>query len=101
MNPYHGIESITLWHVAGWTMVHFLWLGALVGIAAAALRLVLRRASPNARYVAAFTGLAILTALPLFIAGWLMQDPKTNVRLESSIAPRGTAAGFAPVDVVN
>ena len=38
-------------YVAGWTLVHFAWQGALVGLAAAfALRL-LRYSAPQSRYV--------------------------------------------------
>ena len=38
MNAYLSSNGIELWHVAGWTMVHFLWLGALVAAAAAVCR---------------------------------------------------------------
>ena len=30
MNAYLRLDSVELWHVAGWTMLHFVWLGALV-----------------------------------------------------------------------
>ncbi|HJQ80743.1 MAG TPA: M56 family metallopeptidase, partial [Lacipirellulaceae bacterium] len=91
MASYLRLEGVDMWHLAGWTMVHFLWLGALVGIAAAGCRLVLRRATPNARYIAAMVSLAVLAAMPLGIAAWIMQHPRTNLRLESSIAARDTA----------
>ncbi len=38
MNPY------ALWLALGWTMLHFLWVGGLIGIAAAIASVVLRRA---------------------------------------------------------
>jgi hypothetical protein len=101
MNSYLRLDGVELWQVAGWTMVHFLWIGALIGAVAAGCGVVLRRASPNARYVAAAASLAALTALPLLIAGWLIQDLKRNVRLESSIAAGGTVAEFAPLHIVN
>jgi len=51
-------------HVAGWTLVHFAWQGALVGLAAAfALRL-LRHSAPQARYVVACLALAAMFVLP-------------------------------------
>ncbi len=68
------------WNVAGWTMVHFLWLGTLVGGLAAAWRFAMRRARPNVRYVAALVSLGILTALPVGIATWLVSTgPATQV----------------------
>ena len=35
MNAYLTSGLNDLWLIAGWTMVHFLWLGALVGVVAA------------------------------------------------------------------
>ena len=40
-------------HAAGWTLVHFLWQGALVGLAAATLLWLMRGARPGARYAVA------------------------------------------------
>jgi len=51
-------------HVAGWTLVHFAWQGALVGLAAAfALRL-LRYSAPQSRYVVGCLALAAMLVLP-------------------------------------
>jgi uncharacterized protein (TIGR03435 family) len=51
-------------HVAGWTLVHFAWQGALVGLAAAfALRL-LRHSTPQSRYVVGCLALAAMLVLP-------------------------------------
>jgi beta-lactamase regulating signal transducer with metallopeptidase domain len=75
-----GLIGVEWWHVAGWTMVHFLWLGAIVGAAAGVLHLLLRRCSPNGRYVAALGTLGILSALPLGIAGWIVSTgPATQI----------------------
>jgi bla regulator protein BlaR1 len=48
-------------NAAGWTLIHFLWQGALVGLAAAALLRMMRGASPGSRYVASC--LALLACL--------------------------------------
>ena len=51
-------------YVAGWTLVHFAWQGALVGLAAAfALRL-LRHAAPQSRYLVGCLALAAMFVLP-------------------------------------
>jgi len=58
------MNMLTPWiHALGWTLVHFLWQGALVGIAFAAARALLPKANCRARYA---TGLAALAALALW-----------------------------------
>ena len=74
MNAYLPFEAIELWHIAGWTMIHFLWLGALVAAAALVCRLLLRRASSNVRYATALLCLLLLATTPLGIAAWLIQN---------------------------
>ncbi|UUZ48401.1 hypothetical protein LP420_37240 [Massilia sp. B-10] len=41
----------------GWTLLHFLWQGALIGAAAALALAALRRAAPTHRYAVACTAL--------------------------------------------
>ncbi len=48
----------------GWTLLHFLWQGALIGCATALAMTVLRNARPQYRYVAACTGLFLCLAWP-------------------------------------
>lgn len=48
----------------GWTLVHFLWQGALIGCATAVLLTVLRNSRPESRYLAACTGLFLCLAWP-------------------------------------
>ncbi|SFC47316.1 M56 family metallopeptidase [Massilia yuzhufengensis] len=48
----------------GWTLVHFLWQGALIGCATAVLLTALRNARPESRYLAACTGLFLCLAWP-------------------------------------
>ena len=64
------MNMLTPWvHALGWTLVHFLWQGALVGIAFAAVRALLPKANCRARYA---TGLAALAALALWPLATLM-----------------------------
>ena len=54
--------------VAGWTLIHFVWQGAALGVVAAgALRLIAHR-SPNARYLTACLGMVMMLAAPLLTA---------------------------------
>lgn len=48
----------------GWTLVHFLWQGALIGFATALALTVLRNARPQLRYLIACTGLLACVAWP-------------------------------------
>ena len=93
MNAYLRFDGIELWQLAGWTMLHFLWLGTLVGLVAGALRLLLRRTSPNIRYVTAVTTLAVLASLPLSIAAWLVITYPTDFLTEDAPAALSFAAG--------
>jgi D-alanyl-D-alanine endopeptidase (penicillin-binding protein 7) len=54
----------------GWTLLDFLWQGALVGFATALALIALRRARPQLRYLAACCGLAMCVAWPA-IGLWL------------------------------
>src|SRR3954466_151692 len=70
-----SLAGSNLWSLAGWTMVHFLWLGTLVAMLAFACRWLLRRASANTRYAIALSSLAILAALPVAIALAVHETP--------------------------
>ena len=61
--------------VAGWTLVHFAWQGALVALATALELWLLRRAAPQSRYVVSCLALAIMLALPGATAWRLLSAP--------------------------
>ena len=42
-----------VWGTAGWIMLHFLWVGTIVGLAAWTSRLAVRRLAPQVRYAVA------------------------------------------------
>ncbi len=69
------------WLLLGWSMIHFLWLGAAVLVAAGILRLLLRRTPPNARYTLAVATLMILVASPALVA--IRLAPRSLVDAES------------------
>jgi len=49
----------------GWTLLHFVWQGAIVALALAALLRILRKSSPNLRYLAACGALVMIVLLPV------------------------------------
>ena len=58
MNSAHLVASI------GWTLIHFLWQGALIGFAVALALFAMRKARAAHRYTVACTGLFLCLALP-------------------------------------
>jgi hypothetical protein len=63
MNANLPFDTVPLWHLAGWTMVHFLWLGTLIAAVAFIVRVLSRRATPNVRYATALTRAASFPSL--------------------------------------
>jgi uncharacterized protein (TIGR03435 family) len=77
--------------VAGWTLLHFLWQGALAAaVAAAGLRLL---RTPQARYALACSALLVMLAAPVLTAWWLSPDgPRTSAAVAgwtSATVPAG------------
>lgn len=60
----------------GWSLLHFIWEGAIVAISLAVLLKLLSGRSPQLRYVIACTALALMTALPLMTFGYLAITPQ-------------------------
>lgn len=71
----------------GWTLVHFLWQGTLIGLATAAVLALLRDAAPQQRYLVACTGL-------LLCAGW--PAAQFVLRLQGGMAVHEAEPAFAP-----
>ena len=74
-----------LLHALGWTLLHFVWQGALAALAYAALDASLPRLGPHVRYAAACACLAAMLALP----------GVTFLRLVVSAPPRAEVGGAA------
>ncbi|HEX3449223.1 MAG TPA: M56 family metallopeptidase, partial [Isosphaeraceae bacterium] len=62
-----------LWIAAGWTMFHFYWVGAAIGLSGLLGRRALRGARPEARYALALTILAAMTVAPAAIFAWVYE----------------------------
>jgi TonB family protein len=65
MNPPLSSTTALFAHAAGWTLLHFLWQGALVAIILACILALLSRRSAHARYLAACAALILMAVLPL------------------------------------
>ena len=89
--------------ITGWTLLHFVWQGALLGLAIAGILWLCRRRSANARYAVASGGLVALLAAPVVTAAVLWQAARTfePLRRTDSAAARepggGSTSGHALV----
>ena len=73
----------------GWTLVHFLWQGALIAAVYAAARNIYRRTA-NARYLLACAALACMVAMP--IATWIvMRVPDASAHKPAAVPVNRTA----------
>jgi len=77
MNTLDALRDSPLAYHLGWTLLHFLWQGALVGGVYACLRYVMSEASPQSRYVLSLATLAALALLPVITFIYLMGTPVT------------------------
>ena len=76
MSALDTLLSTPLAYNLGWTLVHFLWQGALVGAIYACMRFVLRDSEPQSRYWLSLGTLMVLAALPVFTFIRLLANPQ-------------------------
>jgi beta-lactamase regulating signal transducer with metallopeptidase domain len=73
----------------GWTLFHFLWQGALVGLGMLGANIALKKRTAEARYAAACMSLVLLLALPIVTLCILLSAPPEN-------APRAVSSSESP-----
>ncbi len=74
------------WVIAGWTMLHFLWVGGLIGLAAAWVRRATRRSRPEFRHAFALICLAAVSYTHLDV---YKRQPLGDRRLDDVAFPMG------------
>ncbi|MFK7821543.1 MAG: M56 family metallopeptidase, partial [Planctomycetaceae bacterium] len=95
------IESLNhpLTDVLGWTLIHFLWQGTLIGVLTAIVLITMKNRSASARYVASVLGFGVMAVCPLVTAAILFaQTPTaTSVNFEAaSVLPTPETPHFEP-----
>jgi D-alanyl-D-alanine endopeptidase (penicillin-binding protein 7) len=63
-----SMDTRDVWLAIGWTMLHYYWVGVLIGIVTAMALRLLRDASAEVRYAVALGGLVVLASAPAAIA---------------------------------
>ena len=87
-----GMSGITeLISTLGWTLVHFTWQGALVGLLFMCLDLMLRKSTSTARYLAGLSCLLLAFITPLVTFFWLYGQP---VVISATISSAETLSGM-------
>ncbi|HEX8129256.1 MAG TPA: M56 family metallopeptidase [Pyrinomonadaceae bacterium] len=74
----------------GWTLLHFVWQGALVALAYACVALSLRRATANVRYAVACASMLLMLALP--VATFFLLDSNAAATAFDRRAPEDAPA---------
>jgi beta-lactamase regulating signal transducer with metallopeptidase domain/peptidoglycan/xylan/chitin deacetylase (PgdA/CDA1 family) len=65
MRHMNALLAHPVFQLVGWTLLHFVWQGALVALAYAGVSLSLRRSTANLRYAVACAALLVMLALPV------------------------------------
>jgi multidrug efflux pump subunit AcrA (membrane-fusion protein) len=84
------------WLAAGWLILHFLWVGGAIGLAASAGRLLLRSTNAKCRYAFAVACILALATAPVVLAAVLLPEFSANSANERGGA--ATAPVSTPVD---
>ncbi|MFI4921926.1 MAG: M56 family metallopeptidase, partial [Gammaproteobacteria bacterium] len=95
MSSLDTLLSTPLAYNLGWTLVHFLWQGALVGAIYACMRFVLRDSEPQSRYWLSLGTLVVLAALPVFTFIHLLANPQALPDI-AGVAQSAHALRMAP-----
>jgi hypothetical protein len=78
---------------AGWTMLHFVWVGAAVWLIGCAGRMLLRRCRANVRYLFALACFTALTVAPPAIATWVLRSAAGEGEIARMQVPPDAAVG--------
>ena len=83
--------------VAGWTLVHFVWQGAVIALLAALALRLFRSSRPHVRYVLACAALGAMLAAPVVTAFVLTGGPRVPIAESIHVlrSPQGSVLGVA------
>jgi bla regulator protein BlaR1 len=90
MRNAHALLAHPVLQTLGWTLLHFIWQGALVALLYAGVALSLKRATANLRYTVACACMLLMLALP--VATFFHLDANANAASLNRRAPEDTLA---------
>lgn len=95
MTGWDNMLTSATMHRVGWALMHFLWQGAAAAVLVAAAMWVLRRRSPNLRYVVACAGMLLMLAAPA-VTICLLDPPAGEATTHEAPLVSGAAEEIAP-----
>ena len=96
------VETSTLVHQIGWSLIHSLWQDALIGLLLAAIFKLLSRAKPQSRYFIACVALAAMIILPVFTT-YVLHNRRTeplDIVVDDSAPVMSVDANFQNIRVI-
>ena len=86
MNEIEALLEKPVFQALGWTLFHFLWQGALVGLGMLAANVALKKRAAETRYAAACVALVLLLAAPA-VTFWLLVSsaPESSARVAVAV----------------
>src|SRR5216683_2413995 len=93
MNGLELLLGKPIFQALGWTLIHFIWEGALVAILYASVSLLLRRSTANVRYAAACVAMLMMLIAPavtMFVVT-RVQEPSLFVESAAIVTNSQTA----------
>jgi beta-lactamase regulating signal transducer with metallopeptidase domain/beta-lactamase class D len=96
------VETSTLVHQIGWSLIHSLWQDALIGLLLAAIFKLLFRAKPQSRYFIACVALAAMIILPVFTT-YVLHNRRTeplDIVVDDSAPVMSVDANFQNIRVI-
>jgi beta-lactamase regulating signal transducer with metallopeptidase domain len=91
MNAFETLLENPFVQTLGWTLLHFLWQGALVAILFANLQAVLRRRSANMRYALSCAAMLLMLALPIATFCALSLNAETGAQATHATAEQAAS----------
>src|ERR687893_815136 len=95
MRHTNALLAHPVFQLLGWTLLHFVWQGALVALAYAGISLSLRRSTANLRYTVACVAMLLMLLLP--VATFFRLNSTANSHAVSERARRAAPALEQPV----
>ena len=80
------LSASPIWCAAGWTMLHLVWVGAVIGLLAALLQLLTKSAGPEIRHAAALLSFLFMAISPVVIFLIIFEPRSWSTTLDVSPA---------------
>lgn len=94
------LSALHIWIATGWTILHLLWVGTVIGLMAALVRRLSKTAQPETQYGVALMFLLVLSVSPILIFAEIFQPDSgsPNTKLLSATEVSASLASSAKVE---